>query len=336
MVAGGIESDLFYGKISFRRDTIHDSHPEQWYEDGREGRRSSFSIVIPTYDRPREIKGCLESIRRLDYPPERFEVLVVDDGSPIRLDEVVEPLRIGIDLKLIRQDNRGPAAARNTGVAHAQGKFVAFTDDDCRVDASWLTALEAQIRGRPDCIVGGQVVNALWHNMYAVTSQVILDAVYTFYNSSSNTARFFASNNFAVLTETFRGLGGFDTTFPRAAAEDRDLCDRWRHAGYPLVCAPDALVYHAHDMNLRGYCRQHFNYGRGAWQYHLRRAARGSGRLHDDVRFHAQCPKIFRSLLKEYSARQRAEIVALLGIWQICNAAGFFFEKIATHRSSRP
>ena len=98
-----------------------------------------FSIIVPTYNRPRQLADCLRALSALDYPRRRFEVIVVDDGSASPLAEVVAPFHPLFRLTLVTQDNAGPAAARNTGAALAQGEFLAFTDDDCLPSGRWLT-----------------------------------------------------------------------------------------------------------------------------------------------------------------------------------------------------
>ena len=90
-----------------------------------------FSIVVPTYQRPVQLAACLQALSRLDYARERFEVIVVDDGSPTPPKAVVESLRDRLQLTLHLQRHAGPAAARNAGAMRARGKYLAFTDDDC-------------------------------------------------------------------------------------------------------------------------------------------------------------------------------------------------------------
>lgn len=90
-----------------------------------------FSIIIPTYNRPERLATCIQSLAHLDYSRDRFEVIVVDDGSPMPLEPVVAPFQNKFDVTLIKQPNAGPATARNTGAARASGQFLVFTDDDC-------------------------------------------------------------------------------------------------------------------------------------------------------------------------------------------------------------
>jgi GT2 family glycosyltransferase len=77
------------------------------------------------------------------------------------------------------------------------------------------------------------------------------DAVYAYYNDDPHQAHFFTTNNLALPAERFRAIGGFDTTFPLAASEDREFCDRWLHHGYQMTYSPEVVVYHAHVLTLR-------------------------------------------------------------------------------------
>ncbi|MBW4661153.1 MAG: glycosyltransferase family 2 protein [Drouetiella hepatica Uher 2000/2452] len=284
-----------------------------------------FSIVIPTYNRPDRLHKCLEAISQLNYSRENFEVIVVDDGSKIPLVSVIEPLQAVLNLTLLRQANAGPASARNAGAAIAQGKFIVFTDDDCIPTSDWLAALEVQFQLTPDALVGGKTLNALPENLYSTASQLLIDYLYGYYNAEA-TASFFASNNFALSTATFQLLKGFDTTFPLAAGEDREFCDRWLHQGYQMVYAPQVKVYHAHQLTFKTFWRQHFNYGRGAFCFHQVRTQR----IHDRIQIE---PISFYFNLLTYPLTQSSSqsgilLALLLFLSQVANVAGFFRERI--------
>jgi GT2 family glycosyltransferase len=280
----------------------------------------SVSIVIPTYGRPGELALCLDSIAGLDYPRDRFEVLVVDDGGPTPLDEVVAPFRSQVRLTLMRQGNAGPAAARNAGAERAAGEYLAFTDDDCRLDPGWLRALAAVWAEVPRGMVGGLTLNGA-AGVYSATNQVIVDVVYRHYNADPAHARFLASNNMALPSGGFREIGGFDPSF--RTAEDRDLCDRWIHRGNRIVYAAGARVLHVKCLNAAGFCRQHFHYGIGAEQFNRRRAERGTGRFLLEARFHLDVRNWLWFPLTRVPLRQAAQVAGLLGLWQASNFAGF-------------
>jgi GT2 family glycosyltransferase len=217
---------------------------------------------------------------------------------------------------------RGPAAARNTGARHASGDVLAFTDDDCMPEPGWLRALVPAVR--PGVAAGGRTVNALAANRFADASQHIVDLVYAHYNRRA--ARFCASNNLALRAEDFAAVGGFDEDRFPFASEDRDLCDRWRASGRTLRLVPQAVVHHAHELDLRGFVAQHLAYGRGAARYHAARAARGTGRLRDETPFHLD-PSLYLRTLRLRPAGRAARLAALLSLWQAANAAGYLLER---------
>lgn len=291
-----------------------------------------FSIVIPTYNRPERLATCLQSLARLDYPRERFEVILVDDGSEMPVESAVEQVQSQLHIMLLKQPNAGPAKARNTGAFRAKGEFLAFTDDDCTPAPDWLTTLAARFAKSPDCIIGGRTVNALSDNLYSTATQVLTDYLYGYYNANSEKARFFASNNLAVPADRFHAIGGFDTTYPRAAAEDRELCDRWLDKGYQMIYAPEVLVSHAHHLALTAFWRQHFNYGRGAFCFHQVRAQRNRTPIKVE-------PLSFYLNLLTYpfvrpSQQPAPLLTGLLFLSQVANAAGFFWERRIQQRQS--
>jgi GT2 family glycosyltransferase len=284
-----------------------------------------FSIVIPTYNRPAHLAVCLQACARLDYPRDCFEVIAVDDGGTTPLDEVVARFDSVLKLKLLRQENAGPAAARNRGASEARGEFLAFTDDDCSPDPKWLQALAAQFFASPDCAVGGKTLNALTHNLYSTASEHLISYLFSYYNAVPHAARFFPSNNLAFPTRWFRAMEGFDVTYSRAAAEDRELCDRWLHHGYRMIYAAEAVVYHAHDLTFRTFLGQHFRYGRGAFYFHQSRARRGQHR------FKVEPPAFYFNMLRYPFVNAQSVnaliLMLLLVVTQVVNAAGFFWER---------
>lgn len=229
------------------------------------------SVVVPSYGRPEALRACLAALAAQDDPDR--EVIVVDDGNPEPLAPICETFE---GVRCVRQGNAGPARARNRGAREARGTFLAFTDDDCRPRPDWLSALRRAWGGDERRMVGGRVVNGLPRNAYASASQALCDYLYDYYGAERGEAPFFTTNNCGVSREGFYRLGGFDETFPLAAAEDRDLGMRWRDEGGALLYAPDAVVDHHHALTMPGFLRQHANYGRGARHLHLVLEARGA------------------------------------------------------------
>jgi GT2 family glycosyltransferase len=280
------------------------------------------SVVIPTRNRPQALEYCLDALAEQSLPPGSFEVIVVDDGSESALS--LDPARWAakFHLKLIRQKNTGPGGARNRGATEARGEFIAFTDDDCLPTANWLEKLVSALRQQPAALVGGSTFNGLNSDIFAETSQLIVELVYRHFNSHPQQAYFFASNNMACSRRVFDAVGGFDTNF-NLASEDREFCDRWRMNRHQLVWEQDALMEHRHGQSFFGFTELHFRYGKGAWQYQATRRRRKSGSLRKDTAFHWTLTPALLRILPRYSLKKRGQIVLLLGWWQIINALGF-------------
>jgi GT2 family glycosyltransferase len=206
------------------------------------------------------LQACLEALAAQTMQ-EPWEVVVVDDGSPEPPVSSVESLVASLGWQLVRQPNAGPSAARNRGVREARGEFIAFTDDDCLPEPSWLSMLLQEARLRPHALVGGTTVNGLKGDFFAATSQLIVDFVYEHFNANPDDGYFLASNNILCSRAWFQEVGGFDESFPRAGGEDRDFCDRWRMRGWPITWQSAARVEHRHGQSFRQFVDLYIRYG---------------------------------------------------------------------------
>lgn len=282
------------------------------------------SVIIPTRNRPRAVERCLDALASQTMPAGSFEVIVVDDGSSTPLELDAARWAGHFDLTLIRQANTGPAGARNRGVEAASGEVVAFTDDDCLPTATWLATLVAALRGYPAALVGGSTFNGLKEDLFAETSQLIVEMVYGHFNRDPANAYFFASNNMALRRDCYLAIRGFDEEFASPGAEDRELCDRWRMQRWPLVWVPNAQIEHRHAQNLQGFVRLHWRYGQGAFLYQAKRKERSSGTMSDDLMFHRELPGRIRASISRYPLGRRLKLLSALFLWQVANAVGFF------------
>ena len=168
------------------------------------------------------------------------------------------------------------------------------------------------------------MLNALTHNLYSTASQLLISYLFSYYNAVPHAARFFPSSNLAFPTERFRAIGGFDVTYPRAAGEDRELCDRWLHHGYRMIYEAEAVVYHAHDLTFRAFLHQHFHYGQGAFCFHQVRARRRRHRVTvEPLSFYLN---MLRYPFVSAQGVKAPFLMLLLVVAQVANAAGFFWE----------
>jgi len=283
-----------------------------------------FSIIIPTFSRPKALKLCLETLTDLDYPRDCFEVIVVDDGSAFSPKNIVELFFNRLRITLCEESHAGPAAARNTGVSRSKGELLAFTDDDCRPDRRWLRFLAGCLEADPDSIVGGRTINALIANAFSSASQLVTDFLCDYYQKIS--APSFTTNNLAMARQTFQSTGGFDTGFPFAAGEDREFCGRALSQGKKLVFFSDAVVYHRHRLTFAGFWQQHFRYGQGAFWY--REKVGGTNKSIEPLMFYINL------VLSPFVRRSQWPVLmfGLLIVSQAANALGFFKQKSMSHR----
>ena len=284
-----------------------------------------FSVVIPTYNRPDALAACLQALAKQRYSTSAFEVIVIDDGGSDALTDLEEYVPGQLQWRFQRQHRSGPATARNLGALSANGEYLAFTDDDCEPSPDWLIKLGQSLELHPDALIGGRIVNALPSNLCSVASQQLVDYLYASY-TEKGAPRFFTSNNFALSKRGFRELGGFDESFPLAAAEDRDFCARWTRSGRSMFYTPTAIVHHAHALTVPGFIRQHYLYGRGAYQFRSRTVSQGrQGPRLEPLSFYLDLLSYpFRAVA--HAGIRCLGISLLFLLSQIANAAGFFHE----------
>jgi GT2 family glycosyltransferase len=276
----------------------------------------AFTVIVPTRGRPEQLRRCVTALLALEPAGGPTELIVVDDdpGGSAAATVSAEPERI----TYIRSHGRGPAAARNLGAAAARGEVLAFTDDDCEPVPGWLGALAAALAASGADAAAGRTVNGA-AGACSEASQLVVSALQQTARHAGGPA-FVASNNVCFRREPFLKLGGFDDSFPLAAAEDRDLCERWIEAGHRFADAPPALVVHRHRLSLPAFWRQHFRYGRGAFDFHEIRRRRGDHALRLQ-------PGFYRALGREVreagSAAGRGRLAGLAAVSQLANATGY-------------
>jgi GT2 family glycosyltransferase len=283
-----------------------------------------FSIIVPTLDRIDQLAECLDGMRQFEYPAGDFEVIVVDDASRMPAEALASHRASGVSVRFVRTDtNHGPAAARNLGARHARGEYLAFIDDDCLPPPDWLQKLRVLLEAVPGSMVGGPIVSGNPGSLCSAASVTILDTVFRDYNHDYRNARFLTAANLALSAERFSQIGGFDTAF--RTSEDREFCARWLRKGFPLLYAPEAVMVHKDRLDIRGFWRRHYGYGKGAYHFRAQSASRNGKtiRLERPAFYWRLLCSPFRS---GFGARA-ALIAILVMISQIASAAGFLSER---------
>jgi GT2 family glycosyltransferase len=189
------------------------------------------SVVIPVRNRVEDLEACLQRVLGQSLPQGEFEVLVCDDGSePVAATRIEAVCSRDVRIRRLRQDPKGPAAARNLGVANARAEFVVFTDSDTLPQPGWLKALLAPFSDAGVVAVEGPVRTPR-------PSKSALEEAPRSEGGVHLTA------NMAYRRRTLLQVGGLDEQFPMPAFEDVDLALCAARLG-KIAFAPDAVVVH--------------------------------------------------------------------------------------------
>ena len=229
-----------------------------------------ISVVVAAYNAQGTLPRLLAALRA-QHPVRPLEIVVVDDGST---DETAAVAAAG-GARVLRQENAGPAAARNIGWREAHGDPVLFTDSDCVPHPDWVTRLAAAIDGGYE-VAGGTYGIANPGSWLAETIQAEIAWRHARFGRELD---FAGSYNFAASRRALEAVGGFDEAYPAPSGEDNDLSYRLRDAGFRIRFAPDAIVDHVHPTSLGRYLREQARHGEwrvALYRRHPRRL-RGDG-----------------------------------------------------------
>ncbi len=245
-----------------------------------------LSVVVCSHNGAQSLPGLLASLGDQAVDDDRYEVIVVDDGSTDATAEVAHSWGV----RLVRLDlNHGLAAARNAGVSAAQGNIVAFTDDDCQADKAWVGSLifafsDPGVDAVGGCVVPGPSHNLAlrylsWRNPLTPLSVAFLASNRTLYRLGVYLRGVLAGDlapragdplysvvgaNMAFRRGLIFELGGFDEAF-QFGSEEEDLCRRAqaRLGKARILYEPSAMVIHRFEPRLRDTLRRSRAYGAG-------------------------------------------------------------------------
>ena len=181
--------------------------------------------------------------------------MVVDDGST---DTTVELVRNYPSVRLLTQPNAGPAAARNRGASEARGSILVFTDDDCVPVRGWLEALLEPFKD-PEVVGAKGVYRTTQRTLAARFVQIEYEDKYRLM-AGLETIDFIDTYSAAFVRARFLEMGGYDSSFPVACAEDVELSYRMSARGWKMKFAPDAVVYHTHPDTFSKYLKKKYKF----------------------------------------------------------------------------
>jgi GT2 family glycosyltransferase len=207
----------------------------------------SVSVVIPTLNRARYLDGCLAALADLDYPKDRYEVVVVDGGSTDETPNIVKHHEGKFSsLKFLVERKRGSSSARNLGFRNIENDYVALTDDDALVSKDWLKNLMSNA-GKDKVLVGKVVSHLTGKVQYGcrrstfIGGSIRLPFFLKRYANSGCTCNMFVPKN------VWLKVGGFDEELI-AAFDDSSFCLRALQNGYKVQFAEEAVVFHKREL----------------------------------------------------------------------------------------
>lgn len=219
-----------------------------------------FSVIIPVYNRPDEVDELLESLTKQTY--DNFEVLVVEDGSTVSCEQVVDNYRDRLDVHYYYKENSGPGQTRNYGAERSRGTYLIILDSDCVLPPGYLSAVEAELQREPADAFGGP---DRAHDSFTPVQKAINYGMTSFFTTGGirggkkKMDKFYPrSFNMGVRADMYKLLGGFSKM---RFGEDIDFSIRIFKAGCRCRLFPEAWVWHKRRTDFRKFFRQVHNSG---------------------------------------------------------------------------
>jgi cellulose synthase/poly-beta-1,6-N-acetylglucosamine synthase-like glycosyltransferase len=215
------------------------------------------SVIVPVRDGESTIADCLDSILATDYPPDRREILVIDNGSSDGTAALIQARPV----QYLREPKRGVSHARNRGIAASRGEILAFVDADCVVDPQWLTELVRPFEDPEVGAVGGDLQHVAPRTAAERQAARLLGNWQRFAFTSNPAYPITA--NAAYRRDVLDRIGGFDPHMTRA--QDVELGLRFQErSGCRLAYAERATARHRNRTTARGFFRQQLGWAYGA------------------------------------------------------------------------
>ncbi len=208
------------------------------------------SVVVATFNRQELLRRLFEQLDAQTIPPDRYEVVAVDDGSKEDTRETLSNLETKYPRRIVRQENQGAAVARQRGVDLARGRIIVFVDDDMAVKPGFLEAHLSKHDGGDTVVLGRLRPDAkledmpLFERFYA---RVMADQCDSFVAGKPIKGHNIYTGNVSMPRDLVFRAGGFDPAF--RALEDEELGVRLEKAGARFVFADDAETIHGSDWS---------------------------------------------------------------------------------------
>lgn len=219
-----------------------------------------LSIIVPVYNRPDEVSELLESLSI--QTDKDFEVLIVEDGSSLKCDEVCRAYEGKLDLHYYFKPNSGRSETRNYGMDRASGNYFIIFDSDCIMPSEYIKTVKRYLNeDYVDCYGGPDAADSSFNDMqkaisYAMTSMLTTGGIR---GATKNVNKFSPrSFNMGISKEVYEKIGGYKNMI----GEDIDLSFRIKEAGFKTRLFPEARVYHKRRVDLKKFFRQVNTFGK--------------------------------------------------------------------------
>jgi glycosyltransferase involved in cell wall biosynthesis len=224
-----------------------------------------YSIIIPSYNRSDEINELLTSLAKIEFEADQFEVIIADDGSTDRTNDLVQNFQKSVPFALhyFSQKNQGPGAARNLGMSKAKGDFFIFLDSDVTVPHYWLKKIDLALKEEKADAFGGPdsyrddfpaLLKAI---NYSMTSFITTGGLRG--KKGKKLAKYYPrSFNMGLSRDLWKKIGGFGSL---RHGQDIEYSNRIIRSGAKVAFIADAEVFHKRRTNLKRFYKQVFNWG---------------------------------------------------------------------------
>lgn len=219
-----------------------------------------FSLIVPVFNRPDEVHELLESLTKQHCKD--FEVIIVEDGSQVPCQEIVQTYQNSLDIHYYNKPNSGPGQSRNYGAERATGEYLIVLDSDCIIPEGYLDAVRAELDAAPADAFGGP---DRAHDSFTDIQKAINYAMTSFFTTGGirggkkKLDKFYPrSFNMGIRADVYRALGGFSKM---RFGEDIDFSIRIFKGGYKCRLFPEAWVWHKRRTDLRKFFKQVHNSG---------------------------------------------------------------------------
>lgn len=224
--------------------------------------RPEFSVIVPVYNRPHELAELLQSLTLQTFRD--FEVIIVEDGSTIKSDALIERFSDKLKINYIFKQNSGPGPSRNVGYQQATGNYFVVFDSDCILPETYFEVVSNHLKNEPLDAWGGpdrghESFSLLQRAMaYTMSSPLTTGGI----RGGKKMVGWFQprSFNMGISRKVFEETGGFQ--FDRYA-EDIEFSIRMKQKGFNVGLINEAFVYHKRRTTLTQFFKQVFNFGKG-------------------------------------------------------------------------